>query len=305
MLLVLLIHFTDASPVYLDSLYTNPLKSIVLIELNSLSSVCVNCFVLISGYFSIKWKFRSLGALVFQVLFWSIIGVVIAASLKIQFAYSIINSFTVFFKGRWFVPAYMTLYVIAPILNKFIEVCTEKELGKYIVLFYVYSCVMCYLCKSEEFNRGMSFINLIGVYLIGAYLKRSTLKWFKTTSFESLMIYGGLSVFLSVLSVLSMIIGFAWSPQWFLNPIVIVMSVYLFLFFKNLDIGEIKIVNYIAASAFAVYLFHMHPYIMHLYFEQCRSLLSDGLIVFMTLPLFFCGDIYVLCYGGSLPYRLL
>ena len=51
-------------------------------------------------------------------------------------------------------------------------------------------------------------------------------------------------------------LGISSSIYGYLNPIVILMSIYLFLFFKKIDIGYSKVINFFSASAFSIYLFH-------------------------------------------------
>lgn len=294
MLLVLLIHYADSWFVTLDSLQSETLRSIVFIELESISSVCVNCFIIISGYFGIHWHLRSLSALIFQVIFWSFTGVVMASFMNLPHTEGIMSISTLFINGRWFVPAYLTLYVISPLLNKFIDNASLKELGKYLIIFYAFTNIMCYFGKSMEINKGMSFVNLIGLYMIGAYLKRTRLKIFNTTPRQSLVIYLVLSIILTGISAIFIMIKFNGSMMWFLNPIVVIMSIYLFLLFKRLNIGEIKIINYISASAFAVYLFHMHPDISSWYFTQCRNHTELNIKTLIWLPVFF-ASIFLFC----------
>ena len=82
MRLVLLIHYTPVriadmtGGIYLTD---NIWQDFVNLELKSLSIVCVNCFVLISGYFGIKLKLRSFLSLLFQMVYWSAICVAFAA----------------------------------------------------------------------------------------------------------------------------------------------------------------------------------------------------------------------------------
>ena len=83
MLLVLLIHYTPVriadmtGGIYLTD---NIWQDFVNLELKSLSIVCVNCFVLISGYWGIKLKLRSFLNLLFQMIYWSAICVAFAAA---------------------------------------------------------------------------------------------------------------------------------------------------------------------------------------------------------------------------------
>ena len=74
--------------------------------------------------------------------------------------------------SRWFIEAYIGLYILAPMINRFIEKSTHRELGIFILAFYLFSTLFGYLGKAYDFNKGMSIISLVGLYLIGAYLRR-------------------------------------------------------------------------------------------------------------------------------------
>lgn len=294
MLLVLLIHFSSVhlmpSP---ESLTTDTANTILNLGLRSISFVCVNCFILISGYFGIRWKIRSFSNLIFQILFWLAVGVVFAKFIGINYDGHIVNACLSMINGRWFIPAYISLYVVAPLLNAFIEKSNTKQLLRYIIIFYIFSTVYGYFMFSKEFNGGMSLISLIGIYLTGSYLHREDKVFTKLNSWSWLGLYLACALLLIVgsigllkLNISSLIFGY-------LNPVIILQSVFLFMFFERLNIGKHRWINFIAASAFAVYLFHFHPMIYGKYQETCR-LLIDETSAWLTVPLFFIA-IFAFC----------
>lgn len=287
MLLVLLIHFVSSFPVTNASLTEQPLKSILFTELHSISVVCVNCFILISGYFGINWKIKSFTSLLYQVLFWLIIGYLVAKYVFGVESHEFVKMAPLYFSLRWFVPAYIALYILSPLLNSFIKASETKTLALYILVFYAYSTVVGYLLRSSEFNEGMSAISLVGLYMIGALLHRSDIRLFSFSMWTDLAIYILMSLFLSIVALGLNYIGIDKSPFGYLNPIVIIMSVYLFLFFKKLNIGEVKFINKLAASAFAVYLFHYHPDLAGHYNQFCKIIANQGIITIIWAPLFF------------------
>lgn len=65
-------------------------------------------------------------------------------------------------------------------------------------------------------------------------------------------IYFAVGIGLVVLSVIAYKFNATKSVYGYLNPLVISQSVYLFLFFKKLNVRNSKIINLIAASAFSV-----------------------------------------------------
>lgn len=287
MLLVLLIHFVPhhclPDP---ESLSSETGTTLINLCLKSLSFVCVNCFILISGYFGIRWKIKSFLSLLFQILFWIFLGICIAYFLNIGLENNVTDALIGFINARWFIPAYLALYVIAPVLNAFTEKCSSTELLRYLLIFYLFSTLFGYFLLSREFNEGMSLISLIGIYLTGAYLKREDSVFKQFNARTSLLSYFLCGLVLFIASLCLYIVGFNKSIYGYLNPVVIIQSVFLFLFFKNLKIKFNPVINFIAASAFSVYLFHMHPMIVRSYGECCRYLAETSWGI-LTVPAFF------------------
>ena len=68
MLMVLVIHYnvgTNGQTTH-EMVISEPLKFVGIASLKSLSFICVNCFIIISGYFGIRWKRKSLCNYLFQ-----------------------------------------------------------------------------------------------------------------------------------------------------------------------------------------------------------------------------------------------
>lgn len=257
MLLVLLSHYVPTREIpTVEGLVNNTIPTLCTIELHSLSIVCVNCFVLISGYFGIKLTIKSFANYLYQIIFWS------GASVVTAFLLGLSSGLGLFFRGivwGWFPWAYLVLMILSPMINAFVEKCSAHELGRYIIVFYLLSTIGGYLLGCRDFLTGMSGLSLMGLYLIGAYLRRYDCKLFGHSVKINLTMYLVLGLLLLMMNVMLLMMGIKSSPYGYLNPLVIVMAVYLFLAFAKLNIGNITIVNNVATSTFAVYLFHCHP----------------------------------------------
>lgn len=160
------------------------------------------------------------------------------------------------FTLRWFIGAYLCLYLLAPILNAYVEKNSQKDLGLFLIIFYTTSTIFGWMLKSTEFNEGMNALSLSGLYLIGRYLRKTDIKIFTYNEWVNLSLYLGLGILLVFMSIIALNMGISKSLYGYLNPLVIIQSIYLFLFFKNLRLGHVGIINLFAASAFSVYLFH-------------------------------------------------
>ena len=291
MFLVLMIHYIPSRtlPTH-DTLAHDTLGTLFDLELRSICFVCVNCFILISGYFGIRWKLKSFSNLLFQILFWTIV-----CPLLISAATGTFN-LSEFFKtvylncfSRWFIEAYIGLYVLAPLINSFIEKSTHRELGIFIIAFYVFSTLFGYLGKAPDINEGMSVFSLMGLYLIGAYLRRKQNGIFDLSKYVYLGVYLVTGFIMVAIAALALKVGITASPYGYLNPLIILESIALFLFFKKLNIGSIKWINYIAASSFAVYLIHNDLSIKPLYCAACDYIEAHYTPSFPYALLFMAG----------------
>lgn len=257
MLLVLLAHYVPTrGGVTKDALLNDTFATLCTLELHSLSIVCVNCFVLISGYFGIRLNIKSFSNYLYQIIFWS------AASVATSLLLGINGGLSLFLEGvvwGWFPWAYLVLMILSPMINAFVGKCSVRELGGYLIVFYVFSTIGGYLLGCRDFLSGMSGLSLVGLYLIGAYLRRCDLKLFGYPAKVNFVVYLVLGIALLGVNVLLLMVGIKSTPYGYLNPVVIVMAIYLFLTFAKMDIGCQLLVNGVAASAFSVYLFHCHP----------------------------------------------
>lgn len=291
MFLVLMIHYIPSRtlPTH-DTLAHDTLGTLFDLELRSISFVCVNCFILISGYFGIRWKLKSFSNLLFQILFWAIICPVIVSAATDSFnATDLFKTLYHNTFSRWFIEAYIGLYILAPMINRFIEKSTHRELGIFIIAFYVFSTLFGYLGKAPDINEGMSVFSLMGLYLIGAYLRRKQNGIFDLSKYVYLGVYLVTGFIMVAIAALALKVGITASPYGYLNPLIILESIALFLFFKKLNIGSIKWINYIAASSFAVYLIHTEYSVYPLYQMVCNYIEARYTPSFPYALLFMAG----------------
>ncbi len=287
MFLVLLAHYIPNRTLPTsNTLESDVLGTLFNLELRSISFVCVNCFILISGYFGIHWKLKSFTNLIFQILFWSIICSILVFIVEGRDIFKYLFSDIL---SRWFVVSYIGLYMMAPMINKFIEAVTRRELGLFILAFYLFSTIFGYVGKAIDFNEGMSVISLMGLYLIGAYLRKNQEGIFNYSKYVYLGIYFLAGFIMVGIAALALKVGITASPYGYLNPIIIIESAALFLFFQKLDIGSISWVNWIATSAFAVYLIHSDCAINPYYQGMCKYIESHYSLSFLYALVFMVG----------------
>ena len=300
MFLVMLVHYVPTrGEITPNNFRLDMWGTIINIGLKSLSFVCVNCFILISGYFGIRFKLKSFGNLLFQTAFWG--GFCIVIALYCPFVnvpqFNVVKTFIESLTWGWFVEGYIILFILSPVLNTFIKLTNTTSLGKYLIMFYLLSTIGGYFLGFSDFKKGMSALSLIGIYITGAYLrKEGRITLFKRSKRFNLGMYFIGGIILLITNALLLYFKIGTSPYGYLNPIVILMSVFLFLYFKELNIGNSRLINFLSASAFSIYLFHCNIIMgsevsnmwinINTYFGKVTSLL----IAFLS---FIC--IYLLC----------
>lgn len=173
MFLVLVVHanfWALGRPTSLD-MQMSPLASYTRFFIESLAIVCVNVFVLISGWFGIKPSVNGFSRFAFQCLFFLIghyvVGLAIGASrLDIK---GIAGCFCLL-SNHWFIKSYIGLYILAPVLNAFVKVADKKQLKLLLIVFFLYQTIYGWSGAAAFFVNGYSTMSFIGLYLLGRYL---------------------------------------------------------------------------------------------------------------------------------------
>ena len=142
--------------------------------------------------------------------------------------------------------------------------------------------------------NGTTALSFIGLYLIGRYVRQYPPTFKNRNTY--LFLYIGLSLLLALISCVMMNYGLRVSLSSRLynygNPLVILSSVSLLLYFSRLKFHS-DIVNVIAASSLAVYLFHCNEYVFPYYRMLMKSLISGSNYGFI-LALFAILGIFIL-----------
>lgn len=192
MLLVLVVHadFFSLSEPKANDIIEDPVLSFVRFFVESCSIVCVNAFVLISGWFSIKPKVERFCNFFFQVVFFSVL-------LYFPFGsyYKSPGEWITIVLGfqYWFVRAYIILYLLSPVLNSFVNTAKRKQLLLFILLFYLVQTIYgWYLGKAAWFDKGYSPLSFFGLYLIGRYLRIYKPFRYKSLTWGGILLYVGM-----------------------------------------------------------------------------------------------------------------
>ena len=271
MLMVLVLHanyFSLGIPTSED-VSAHPMTELTRIFVEAVCVVAVNAFVLISGWFGITPRFCHLAGFIFQVAFFAVFGSIVAMILGSYGWNRPAGGWLVILLGwnYWYVKAYIILYICSPMLNAFVNQANRLQLLKLIVVFFsVQTIYGWYLGNGGYFNRGYSPLSMMGLYLLARYLRLYGDRLLKISWGGHFLLYMTTSLMIAMLDLLEIQRGAEWHILAYSNPLVIFSSVFLFMAFVKIDIGKMRVVNFLASSAFAAYLFHYHEDILHTFY---------------------------------------
>lgn len=300
MFLVLIVHadfWTLGRPTISD-FSTLPLQSFVKILIESISVVCVNCFILISGWFGIRATWKGFWGFIFQCLYF-IVGLYIIA---IVLGYSKLDlngiwECLLLSPNSWFIHSYIGLYVLSPVLNIFLEKASKNVISGVLITFFLYQSTFGWLNGAQYFRGGYSAISFCGLYLLAAYTKRYLTGYIEN---HGARLYIASIIINTFLYYAVTFIGFPIDSYAYINPFIILGALGIILWFSKLKIHSNKIINRLAASAFAVYLFHTEtsigvklfkPIILSIF--TAYSGIRCILIILPVLVAFFLGAIII------------
>ena len=264
---------------------TNPFSSYLHIMTSCISVLGVNVFVAISGWFGIRFKIKGIASYIYQVFFilWAIYFIAIALNIT-DLNFNGIKTCLSFNDNYWFIMGYLGLYLISPVLNSFIENASKREIQ--IVLFscYLFQAYFSWLSGWYNYYDGYSIFLFGCIYLTSAYFRKYPIDWIKM---KSLHIWTIIILLMTTIAYISLWkFGFAARQIRDDNPLVILASVLLVITFSKFKFQS-RIVNWLAKSAFAVYLIHFNP-IVYSYFMYVTKYVYtqfDGYIYSIVLTM--------------------
>lgn len=299
MLLVMLIHVSYA----VGAQGTTFGESVLGATVQWACMICVNIFVLISGWFGIHYRQEGIWKLVYQTVFLSLTA----------YAFCVVSGNATFdiggiwhctlgvFSVYWFVWAYLLLYILSPVLNAFVDHAPRKEFLGVLLGFYAFALfAYCTLRVDPIFSKGFHTMAFIGIYLLGRYMRLYRPRWTTWPRRVDALIYVA-SVAIAVCSVLMLeqmeegteVIMQKLSS--YIAPTTMVGTVFFFLFFEKLSFRS-KYINHCAASAFAAFILHMQFDMHSLYNKFFQDLYSSlHFILFWPVALLCIVAMFGIC----------
>ena len=276
MIFIIIHHYIVNSDVLktISSMELNP-NTFTLFALGSGGKIIIDCFILITGYFSCTSdiKLKKWLNLLFQCAFYAIV----INSLFLCFSYNPLGVerlyrgfYPIFIQlstsGESFLAVFLILLLLAPFLNKLIKILSKKEFSiLLLILIFVYSFLSTFILLQNPVTKIWSFHNnwdAIGwyctVYLIGSYIRLyfcEKLDSFKFGLYSSIICLVLIAVSIWGCGQFKHIYNYH-----FINfghkTLAIASAISFFIFFKNLKIPTNKFINTLASATLGVLIIH-------------------------------------------------
>ena len=237
-----------------------------------LSQVCVNLFVMLSGYYLVhsSFRFRKMIQLWLEVVFYSLfIKLVFMVSGEIPFSMrSLASCFLPVITGRyWFITVYMGLYLLFPFLNLAVKAMDKKtHLSLVLVLVLLFSVMISIYPSFPGMNSGdgWGLPWFVVLYFIAAWIRLYYTPDQRRT--------GRIAAWLGIALVISLLYCFSSNlaapvkkavGNWYRYDSLfsLASTVLVFLAFLNLRVQNrtlIYVIERAAPATLGVYLIHAH-----------------------------------------------
>ncbi len=172
--MIVLIHFN----MYSANFYTGSELAFFNGIVNGICNIGVTCFILISGYYGIKFDIRKLIKMECMMISYSFIETAIlyvvfpgqlqGAALLEQLVKS---CFPLVTRKYWFYSCYVCLFLFSKYIQKLIDILEKAEFKKLLILLFMLFSVFPTLFYFEIIpDNGKGLTQMIMVYLLGRYI---------------------------------------------------------------------------------------------------------------------------------------
>lgn len=280
-----------------------PLSNFFYIFTENISVICVDIFIMISGWFGIHPKVKSIGGLFFQCIFFNILLLLAYTLFAPNIASFSITSFVrCFISFPHFVKGYAVLYFFAPVLNTFIEKSSEKQFRTFLLCFFVWMFIFGWFLHNDDNMTGNSTLSFIGLYMLARYLRLHSSFTHRYTNWQPyFLIWLANILIITTIVELSAIVNLSDRLSNILinlttsyaSPNVVLASATLLICFSKMRFKN-AFINLMGASAFAAVLLH-GKYMDVVFCELLRCLhLNYSLPLFLAFLLILFSAILLL-----------
>lgn len=234
----------------IDSFGPLHLDQYVQLGISTLCIVGVNLFVLISGYFKINLRWKSILSYYFLCLFYNALVLAVSCAYQSVSLTDVARLLFISNTSNWFFRAYFILLLVSPILNYAMNSFSMNQFRIIVGILLLLTCVSGWLFHNGN-EDGYNAFQMFAMYMLGGYIAKEDF-FNKIKSGQALLSYFAFTV-LNYISMMVVYYAFGKEITTLLHYnylLVILQSVSLFCFFKQLKIKS-PTVNKIASTVVA------------------------------------------------------
>ncbi len=249
--------------------------------ISALGNVGVTCFLLISGYFGIKYNPFKLIHLIYLTTLYSVLTSIICNNNMMDILKSILIIPTY---GNWFITCYLILLLIADYIERFIRALSKLEYLNLLILFFVIFSLLPTLFVSYYSTvitgGGKCLTYMLYIYMVGRYF--AIYYNLNTKKVTNCFIF---TVVTLLIFSLNYVIGNILGRQcrtfsMDCSPFILISAISLFRLFKSMTFKS-RLINWISSSVIAIYLLDGLRYYLNEYF--CLEKLSTSNVFLLYL----------------------
>lgn len=275
----------------------------------------VNVFILITGYFlvtstfdlkkNIKRASKTYSAMLFYSIIISLVFFIVAPALFTEKPANFFRAFLPFFSREWyFLTDYIIILLLSPIINTALMKIDKKSFLWLLGILFVVLSVWPTIAQMEPFKQvisvkkvansefGKSLFSFLFMYIIGGFIRRFTAKHDRPR-IKYLLAFAGLCLIDFSVNLLLHNHPSVYSDVYgmFNNPLVVVESALLFMYFRDLNFHN-KWINLLGGTTLGIYAIH-EQHLFRTWIWNIFDFEKNGFLV----PQLFLLQIVITCVG--------
>lgn len=266
------------------------LSNSVILAVSVLCTAGVDLFMLISGFYGIRLRWKSLLSFWLLCVFYNAVHLLVNTPMSEIGPSGIFNVFFISKTPNWFFQGYFWVMMVSPVLNKAVKELDIRALRCIVAIGLVLICISSWKFANPKGNTALL---LMFVYVLGGYVRREEL-FSKVTRKQALLSFislwiAGVAFGIFIFDIFHKEYGILFQHNSFL---VIAMATSLFLFFRKCEIRS-RFINTWASTVVAalfiqdVILFRpLYGYVNGLYVNEGLSAHLWLMIAALTLAVF-------------------
>lgn len=262
--------------------------------------VGVLLFVMISGYYHIRFSIKKLIMIIVPMFIYSSPSVIYHLIDKNYKQISISDFLFISHSQYWYMRIYIELFLLSPLINKYLDTCNKSS--RFILFFVLcYIATYCGITNGDpSLYAGKNIVNFILLYLIGDTFNHYNNRIKQISPKIVFLAYLFLNILLvsTFCSASSMSIShviYRMSFQ-YCSPLLLINSTLIFYIFTRINFTS-SLINYTSKSVLAIYLIHSNnvvfpkfiaPIIIKLFNYDSVIVSLLGLIMLTLIVFFVC-----------------